>query len=198
MAERTAVGCSGDRDWQDLILEIPGDGDPHACEVRCRAEGIAIPSSRFEKDRDGLADLFVMKSESLGSVESQEKIGAFLDRCGRDPLLQAHRGRSRTRRVRKYVKIGEWKIGRHGQRILESGLSLPGKSYQEISSKAEVRDGYESFFDQFDIAFDRMAAIHGLQNLIVPALQRDVEIGTEFLRRGEEIKQFLADCCGFN
>jgi hypothetical protein len=68
------------------------------------------------------------------------------------------------------VEIRKWNVGRDGHCIPKSGLSFPGESYQEISPKTKVGDGYASPFDQFDIALDRMAAIHGLQNLIVSAL----------------------------
>ena len=198
MAQSATVCCGRDCDRQDLIPEIPGNCDPYTREVRRRAEGIGISSPSFKKDRDRLTDLFVVKGESFGSVEAKQKIGTFLHRCRRDPLFQSHCSRSRARGVWKYVKIGEWKIGRGGHRILKRGISLPRESYQDISSKAEVGNGYMGLFNQLDVAFDRMASIHGLQNLIVSALQRDMEIGTEFLRRGEEIKQFLADCGGFN
>ena len=86
------------------------------------------------------------------------------------------------------MEIGKWKVSGDGHRILKRGFSLTGESDQEISPKAEAGDGYESPFDQFDIALDRMSAIHGLQNLIVPALQGDMKIRAEFLRRGEEVK----------
>ena len=198
MAKSAAVSCRRDRDRQDPILEISGVCDAHSCEVRSRAEAIGVSNPGFKKDRDRFADLFVVKGESLGSVKSQKKIDSFLHRRRRDPLLQAHCSRPRARGVRKYVEIGKWKIGGDSQRILKRVLTLPGKSYQEISPKAEVGNGYESPFDQFDIALDRMASIHGLQNLIVPALQGDVKIGTEFLRRGDQIKQFFADRCGFD
>ncbi len=43
-----------------------------------------------------------------------------------------------------------------------------------------------------------MASIHGLQNLVVSALQRDMKIGAEFFRGCEKVKQFITDGRGFD
>ena len=43
-----------------------------------------------------------------------------------------------------------------------------------------------------------MAAVHGLQDLVIPALQRNVQIGAELFGRSEEVEQFVGDGRGFD
>ncbi len=43
-----------------------------------------------------------------------------------------------------------------------------------------------------------MAAVHGLQDLVIPALQRNVQIGAELFGRSEEVEQFVGDGRGLD
>ena len=77
------------------------------------------------------------------------------------------------------MEVGEGKLAREAQSMIECFLSLSGKPDHDISSQPEVRNHRHGPADQTSKLFDIVRTIHGRQDRIVSALNGDVEIGTE-------------------
>lgn len=77
------------------------------------------------------------------------------------------------------MEIGEWEVSCDGHRVLESRFCLTGEPDHEIGSKPEVGNLGECRFNELAVGFDRMPPVHGSQDCVVAALQRDMKIGAK-------------------
>src|SRR5215207_1821573 len=148
---------------------------------------IPVLAARLEEHPLSCPDLLSVEAKSFCAIKAMKH---FRPPLNRQWGLRCHSCRSRpgARRIGKDVQIGEGELRGYCSSIAKRGLCLAGESYHDIGSQAHMGKRSNHTFDQLCISSNRMAPVHGGQDVVVTALQWNVEIRTNDFGRSHYIQ----------
>ena len=77
------------------------------------------------------------------------------------------------------MKIREGKVGAQRASLRECLVGLSREAHHQVRSQAEVGDLCHGFFNELDIFPGPIPPVHGLQYVVIAALERHMQIGAE-------------------
>src|SRR6266702_1247777 len=122
--------------------------------------------------------------ERLGARPDDGAVHLTGHGCGRRP---------RAGGKGKDVEVGDGKRLDQPEGLVEFLLRLAGESGDDVAPDADIRHGLRKLLDDLPEVTCGIIPVHPPQHPVAPALERDVEVGTDRLCRGEKTGESVGD-----